>query len=171
LAGLDLVDLRTELGIEMIKSLRHAVYAGTEVGKMILINLGHSQQEAGIGLLLFENPDLYVPYYMTKTWLMSVRQYMSQRNIKITFTEQYGLKLKSQHDQFIVDQPALKGFSDDDQLDINLVRIHVRANTLAELTEPKGNRIRETAYNGQRNEHHSPDTQWPRQPEPTPYQV
>jgi hypothetical protein len=73
LAGLDLVDLRTELGIEMIKSLRHAVYAGTEVGKMILINLGHSQQEAGIGPLLFENPDLYVPY-MTKTWLMSVRQ-------------------------------------------------------------------------------------------------
>ena len=70
-----------------------------------------------------------------------------------------------------MDQPALKGFSDDDQLDINLVRIHVRANTLAELTEPKGNRIRETAYNGQRNEHHSPDTQWPQQPEPTPYQV
>jgi hypothetical protein len=170
LAGLDLVDLRTELGIEMIKCLRHAVYAGTEVGKMILINLGHSQQEAGIGPLLFENPDIYIPY-VTKTWLMSVRQYMSQHNIKITFTEQYGLKLKSTRDQFIMDPSALQGFSEDNQLDINLVRIHVKANSIAELTEPKGNRLRETAYNGQRDEHHSPDSQWPRQPEPTPAQV
>jgi hypothetical protein len=89
LAGLDLVDMCTELGIEMIKCLRHAVYAGNKVGKLILINLGHSHQEAGIGPLLFEQPDPYIPYLMT-TWLTSVRQYMSHHNIKITFTKKYG---------------------------------------------------------------------------------
>jgi hypothetical protein len=43
----------------MIKSLYHAVYDGTEAGKLMLINLGHSQKEAvSIGPLLFEQPNL-----------------------------------------------------------------------------------------------------------------
>ena len=169
LAGLDLVDMRTELGIEMIKCLRHAVYAGNEVGKLMLINLGHSQQEAGIGPLLFEQPDLYIPY-LTTTWLTSVRQYMSHHNIKMTFTEKYGIPLQNKRDKYIMDLKQLQSFSEDDQLDINLVRIFLQVNSLVEITECKGIRIRDSAFNGKRDEHQS-TTQWPRQMEPTPRQV
>jgi hypothetical protein len=106
LAGMDIVDMmRTELvGIEMIKCLCHAaVYSGTEVGKLILISLGHSQQEAGICPLLFENPNLCIPSCLTKPWLTSIHQYMSQHNLTFTFTKNYGMLLKSKRDKYIMD--------------------------------------------------------------------
>jgi hypothetical protein len=106
-AGLDLADLRTELGIEMIKSL--FVTPSMLAMKLILINLGHSQQEAGIGPLLFEQPNLYIPY-LTTTWLTSVRQYMSRHNITLTFTEKYGLTLQSARDCFIMDLKQLQHY-------------------------------------------------------------
>jgi hypothetical protein len=169
LAGMDIVDMRTELGIEMIKCLCHAVYSGTEVGKLILISLGHSQKEAGISPLLFEIPNLHIPY-LTKTWLTSIRQYMLQHNLTFTFTENYGMLLKSKHDKYIMDLKALERLSEDDQIDINLVQLYIKANSRAEITKPKGNRIRESAFNGQRDDQEA-TTQWPRQLEPMPHQV
>ena len=54
-----------------------------------------------------------------------------------------------------MDLKALERFSAEDQLDINLVRIYLQTNSLAEITEPKGNRIRASAYHGQRDDHKS----------------
>ena len=39
MGGLDLPDLRTEMGIAQLKLLRNAVFAKTEVGKLILLSL------------------------------------------------------------------------------------------------------------------------------------
>jgi hypothetical protein len=117
--------MRTELGIKIIKCLRHAVYAGTEVGKLMLINLGHSQQEAGFSPLVLEPPDLYIPYLMT-IWLTSVHEYyMSHHNIMVNFTEKYGIPLQSKWDKYIMDLKQLQRFSEDDQLDINLVCVYL----------------------------------------------
>ena len=111
------------------------------LNKLMLINLGHSQQEAGIGPLLFEQPDLYIPH-LTTTWLTSVCQYMSHHNIKMTFTEKYGIPLQNKRDKYIMDLKPLQSFSEDDQLDINLVRIFLQVNSLVEIMECKGIRIR-----------------------------
>ena len=169
-AGMDITDLRTELGVEMIQCLRHSVYARTEVGKMILINLAHSQQEAGIGPLLMEHPSTHISY-VTPTWITSVRQFMSNHNITLTFTEDYGLKLKTKNDKFIMNLEALACLPEEVQYDINLVRIHLQVNSLAEISDVKGKRILETALKGQRHREARPDTEWPRQPGPTSQQT
>jgi hypothetical protein len=69
-----------------------------------------------------------------------------------------------------MDLKQLQSFSEDDQLDINLVRIFLQVNSLVEITECKGNRIRVSAFQGKRDVHKS-KAQWPRQMEPAPRQV
>jgi hypothetical protein len=48
---------------------------------------------------------------------------MSRHNITITFTEQYGLTLQSPRDYFMMNLTQLQCFTEEEQLDINLVRI------------------------------------------------
>lgn len=78
--GLDMPDLRTKIGIAQLKLLRNAVVANTEVGKMILISLKYTQIESGIlqRSHLKEHPGIFLPAYITPTWLMSMRQYLYQ---------------------------------------------------------------------------------------------
>ncbi len=73
-------DLRTKIGIAQLKLLRNAVVANTEVGKMILISLKYTQIESGIlqRSHLKEHPGIFLPAYITPTWLMSMRQYLYQ---------------------------------------------------------------------------------------------
>ena len=61
MGGLDLLDLRTEADISAIRLLRDSVFSFPETGKMILINLHHSQLEAGIGVPLLADPTVSVP--------------------------------------------------------------------------------------------------------------
>jgi hypothetical protein len=56
------------------------------------------------------------------------------------------------------------------QINLNLIRLYLKANTLSEITEPKGNRICASAFNGQRDDQEM-TTQWPRQIVSTPHQV
>ena len=73
--GLELYDLRTEVGIEAIKFFRDAIYANSETGKLLRLNMQYSQLEAGIGPLLLEHPDIHLSY-LTPTWILSQRQYL-----------------------------------------------------------------------------------------------
>jgi hypothetical protein len=97
---------------------------------------------------------------------------MSQYNINApSLTKTYGLLLKSKHNKYIMDLKVLKQFSQDDIFDINLVRLYIKANSLAELTKSKGNcTTSESAFDGQPDDQESM-TQSPQQMEPTPHQV
>jgi hypothetical protein len=83
LGGLELYDLSTEAGIESIKFFRDALYADSENGRLLRLNLQYSQLEAGIGDSLLEHPGLHLAY-LTPTWLLSLRQFMSNHNMTIT---------------------------------------------------------------------------------------
>ncbi len=73
--GLELLDLRTELGIAQIELLRDAILTGKETGKLVQLSLQHSQREAGSTTPLLEHPDIPI-VYLSPTWLMSLRQYL-----------------------------------------------------------------------------------------------
>ena len=45
MGGLNIIDLRTELGISNLKFLRNAIYTGSEAGKLLIISLKYSQLE------------------------------------------------------------------------------------------------------------------------------
>ena len=86
LGGLGLYDLRTEVGIEALKFLRNSTYSDSEPGNLIRLNLQYSQLESGIGEPLLEHPSIHGVSYLTPTWILSVRQFLSYHNLSIRLT-------------------------------------------------------------------------------------
>ena len=167
MGGLALIDLRTEAGIAALKLLRDSVFSMSETGKMIMINLYHSQRESGIGTPLLERPDLSVSY-LTPTWLTSIRQFAYQHNIRISTTTQYAPTLNHVNDKFLMETPHLDRFTQSEIVDINLVRIHLQASTLSDISAgTDGRTICPHCYKGDRPPSFQPKPHWPRQPPPT----
>ena len=120
MGGLNLMDLRTECGIEMIKDFRHEVYGNTAVGQLLLLQAQASQLEAGLPINLLEEPTVHIPH-LTPTCMLSMRRFMSNHNIESTATESFIIKLNGKNDKYIMDFKRLKGYTTSQQKDLNLV--------------------------------------------------
>ena len=166
LGGLAIYDLRTEAGLEAVKFFRNAIYADSENGNMLRLNLQYSQLESGVGDSLLERPDLHIPY-LTPTWLLSMRQFLFCHNMTITVSGAYSLPLRSDSDQYIMQQCHLSRYTVSQQRDINLVRLYLQVNTLADMTDahhPKS--IRLDYLDAIRPTGDTSDHPWPRQQPP-----
>ena len=170
MGGLDLPDLRTEIGISQLRLMRNAIFKQTEVGKLILLSVKYSQIEAGIHDHILERPDIEISY-MSSTWVTSVRQYLYQHNLTITLSDSLRINFQGHNDKCIMQPEALIHFSKQQKFDINLVRLHLQAITLSDLSEPDGQHIRILALQGSRSHGETQRVNWPRQPPPTKYQV
>lgn len=171
MGGLDLLDLRTEAGISAVKLLCDSIFAMSETGKMILINLYYSQLEAGIGKPLLSAPAIAISY-LTPTWVTSVRQFLFQHNLQIHLTESFEPPLQTQNDQYIMNSEHLSRFTSAEKLDINLVRIYLQAMTLFDLSAgTDGHSICPYQYRGVRHPDFLLRKSWPRQLPPTSVQI
>ena len=138
---------------------------------MILINLSHSQLEAGIGAPLLEDPTISVPY-LTPTWITSIRQFAYQHNLSITTTALYTPSLRTSNDRYLMDPTNLASFTSSQILDINLVRIYLQASTLSDLSAgTDGRTICEHQFRGERPPAFKHQTHWPRQTPPIRSQI
>ena len=169
MGGMGLIDLRTEMGVLQLKTIRNAIYANSEVGKLIIISIKYSQIEAGIKEHLLENPAIDIPY-LTPTWITSVRQFLFQHNLTLTFTNSLQIHLQGSSDQHIMQPLQLKKYSPQDQRDINLVRLYIQAITLSDVSTPDGNHITWEALHGHRALTQVVRKNWPRQRAPTKHQ-
>jgi hypothetical protein len=171
LGGMDMYDLRTEVGIEAIKYLRNALYADSEPGRLIRMNLQYSQLEAGLGSPLLEHPTLYIPY-LTPTWVLSVRQFLSCHNMSISLTDTFTIPLRGATDDYIMQNTHLSRYSEAQQRDINLVRIYLQVTTLSDIADKeRPSSISLQALDGTHSESWIPSSLWPRQVKPTKHQV
>ena len=172
MGGIGLMDIRTECGIEMIKYFRNSVYSDNQVGRLLLLQLQASQLESGLPILLLEEPDVLIPY-LTPTWILSMRQFMSNHNLTIRLTDVPPLQLRNPTDQFIMDLDKLTQFGSVDRsfTDINLVRIYLQVTTLADLTDPTDRtKISTWAISAIRPTGFVDQPHWPRQTNPSPPQ-
>jgi hypothetical protein len=128
----------------------------------------YSQLEAGVGDLLLEKPDLHLPY-LTPTWLLSMRQYLYCHNMTISVSNAFTIPLRSGSDQYIMQQCHLARYTVAQQRDINLVRIYLQVNTLANMTDHASPKSIILDYiNAKRPVAGIPSAHpWPRQPPPT----
>ncbi|KAI2490404.1 hypothetical protein MHU86_24160 [Fragilaria crotonensis] len=134
MGGLGLMDLRTEGGIEMVKYFRHEVYGNTEVGKLLLLQLQASQLESGVPMQLLAEPSTHIPY-LTPTWILSMHQFMSNHNISMDITNALTLPLWGPNDQYITNSIRLKGYTMQQQTDINLIRLFLQVTTIADMVD------------------------------------
>jgi hypothetical protein len=160
--GLNLLDLRTELGICQIRFLRQAIYSGSEVGNLILFSIKYTQIEAGIPEPILERPDKFVSY-ITPTWITSLRQFLYTHNITITLTDTLQIFYSATLDQCIIATEFLNRYTPQQKRTSTWVRLHLQAITLSDLSDPDGNTIRSQALQGFREGHIKLCDNWPRQ--------
>jgi hypothetical protein len=168
--GLDIHDLRTEIGIAQLRIIRNAIFKKSEVGKMIILSIKYSQIEAGIREHLLERPDIEISY-LTPTWITSVRQYLFQHNLSLTLTDSLDIIFQGSTDKCIMQPEVLSRYTRQQQRDINLVRLYLQAITLSDISEVDGRHIKKSALNGKRSEGAIQRDHWPTQLTPTQYQV
>ena len=170
LGGLALIDLRTELGISNLKYMRDSIFSDTEVGKLMILNVKYSQIESGIKEPLLENPGIQISY-LTPTWILSVRQFLSQHNMKVTLTDTLEVAIRDRHDCCIMNNEYLTRYTPTQKLDINLVRMHLQIITLSDMTSSDGIHACDYHRKGIRRPQQVIRTKtWPRQNTPTPSQ-
>ena len=170
MGGLGLLDLRTEGGLEMIKYFRHAVYSDSQVGRLLLLQLQTSQLESGLPNPLLEEPTLSIPY-LTPTWILSMRQFLSNHNITITLTGVEDTPLRYPTDQHIMNLDHLTHLQPGEKIDLNLVRMYLQVKTLSDLSDPSDRaKIPTWALTATRPSGFSSLPHWPRQATPSPTQ-
>jgi hypothetical protein len=133
MGGLNIMDLRTELGICSLKFLRTAIYTGSEAGKLLIMSLKYTQLEAGVSFNLLAKPGAHLSY-LTPTWLTSVRQFLYQHHISVNITDTLCIRFSNKFDQCIMDTEALSRYTPGQQQDINLVRLYIQALTLSDMS-------------------------------------
>jgi ribonuclease HI len=172
MGGIDLYDLvRTEVGIESIKFLRDAIYADSESGKLIRLNLQYSLLEAGFGESLLEYPNVHLAY-LTPTWILSILQFLSCHNMTITISDSFRIPLNGLHDEYIMQPQHLSRYSPSQQRGINLVRLFLQVNTLSEMSDPHRRNAIDLCYLGGKHPvGHTSNPSWPRQQTPTKPQL
>jgi hypothetical protein len=160
-------DLQTEAALEAVKFFRNSIYTDSENRNLLRLNLQYSQLESGVGDPLLERPDLHIPY-LTPTWLLSMRQFLFCHNMTITVSDAYSIPLRSNSDQYIMQQCHLARYTASQQRDINLVRIYLQVNTLADQTDPENPKsIRLDYLDATRPAGGTSVHPWPRQQTPT----
>ena len=105
LGGLELYDLRTEVGIEAIEFFRDAICADSETGKLLRLNMQYSQLKEGTGEPLLEKLDIHLSY-LTPTWILLLNQYLSCHNMTITVTDSYAIPLQGPSNDYIMQTTA-----------------------------------------------------------------
>jgi hypothetical protein len=146
-AGLDIADLRTESGVSLLKALRNSVFADTEHGQMMITSIKTSQLESGLHLSLLLNPATTVSY-LTPTWITTIRQYLYNHGMSVKLTDQLDMTPSCHNDQLIMDPARLRQYTQDEQLDLNLVRIHLQAVYISNLSTGHGLSLQRNSING-----------------------
>jgi hypothetical protein len=116
--------------------------------------------------IILEKPDVYVSY-LTPTWITALHQFLYTHNIEITLTDTLRIVYSGKSDQCIMNVEFLQQYTIQQQRDINLVRHHLQAITLSDISDPDRNTIRIQALCGHREAHQRLRQNWPRQDEPT----
>jgi hypothetical protein len=130
---------------------------------MMITLIKTSQLESGLYDAILMQPTTAVSY-ITPTWVTTIRQYLYNHGMSVELTDQLGMTASCANDQLLMDPVRIQQYTPDEQLDINLSRIHTQSIWLSDLTTGDGLRIRSESLNGRNNTMRQSTYVWPRQP-------
>lgn len=154
-ACLALTDLRTESGLQLLKALRNSIFANTEHGRTMITSIKTSQLESGLDKHLLLHPSIHVSY-LTPMWATSICQYLHNHNMSVSLTDLLlDISPACHHDHIIMNPTTLKSYTADEQYDLNLVRIHLKAFFISDIATGDGISILPTSLQGQPDNNHT----------------
>ena len=160
------MDLRIEQGLMQIQALLDYVGSQMRVGLVMLISLRHLQVEAGVSFDLLEQPTTTL-LYLTDCWLLSVRRFCAKFHISLSVRRNRVPQLSREHDSMLMEKAITLGFTRQELIDINLVRIYLCATTVSDVTTADGKHIHPFSWKGLPIPDRSSVTSFARQEKPT----
>ena len=137
--GVGLRHLFAEQGSRQIRSLMQNVRRNTPLGKALLIQLKWAQKIAGTSTPILSDPDRNIPQLSAERWIQTLRIFLKLSKLKIDIKQIVTSPPKRVHDRYIMDIATTDGDYSDSQITIiNRCRIHLRAETIADLSNASG---------------------------------
>jgi hypothetical protein len=110
--------------------------------------------------------------YLTPKWVTSVLQFLFQHNLTLTLTNCLHIRMQGASDKCIMQPKYLAWLTRQQQWDVNLVRLYLQVITLSNMSEAKGQCIKECYLGGVRdNIQKHARKNWPSQATPTKHQI
>jgi hypothetical protein len=137
----------------------------------MLISLRHLQVEAGVSFDLLRFPSTEIPY-LTNCWMVTLRRFCAEFGISIKFQSDRIPVLARSHDSCLMDSALLLGFTRQELIDVNLVRIFLQVTTMSDIASADGQCILLAIiwWQGQHISNRHSNMSFARQLQPTTYQ-
>ena len=167
--GCGLIDLRVEQGLTQIQAFLD--YVGTEqrVGLVMLISLRHLQVEAGVSFDLLLSPKPVLSY-LTNCWILSLRRFCAQFDISLRARRNRIPTISRERDFMLMDKALTLGFTRQELIDVNLVRIFLGVTTVSDVATADGTMLHPFAWKGHLIPDRASRHSFARQEQPTSYQ-
>ena len=134
MGGLNLLDLRTEIGIAQLNCFWDAVYSDSKTGKLLKLKcVKYMQLESGISAPLLKHPDIHISCFI-KTWTTLLWHFLYQHNLTVSLTDKLEIIQKGKYNHCIMNPEALTQYTPAQQRDINLVRLFLQVITMSNMT-------------------------------------
>ena len=139
---------------------------GTVTGQLLRAIIEKHRVEIGIGGRFLEASYATYGSLATDTWIRHLWRFLSES--KVTIEEDTPtLRLRREHDSFIIEAMANAGVSRGVLEAANRCRIFLRAVTLADICTGDGRQILYTAWLGKKDEDYTSPYRWPPQARPS----
>jgi hypothetical protein len=165
--GIGMKQLYSETCCQKIQTIITNINGETELGFVIWLVLNWLQIVSGIGEPILESSQIL--NYMDKTWFTAVKGYINDTRVKIVIDNIWIVKPMRQHDIVLMDVVNTLDINNARKRDFNNWRLYFKVNTLSEITNYYGNKIREGYFNKKKlnTETSNSCLKWPNQQHPT----
>ena len=163
LGGLGWLSMQTIQAQEMVTITLKHVKMNDTVGKLILISLQLAQVTAGISKPLLE-PEALLPEYIGTSWIYSLHKMLWENSMKLRINKCWTVVLCRENDIAIMDH-WVKQHDKKKLQQLNMCRLYLKVNTLADMCDISGTRILESVWEVKRPPRPS-SLNWPQQIRP-----
>jgi hypothetical protein len=133
-------DLHIEQGLAQINALLDYIGTGHKIGDVMAISLRSLQVEAGISSDILAVPSKELTY-VTDCWFLGLRKFCAKHRIRIHVKANRVSSSARLHDKFIVNIATSMQFTQQELVDINLVRIYLQVCTISDIATAAGGSV------------------------------
>jgi hypothetical protein len=172
LGGVGLRHLFAEQGTQKVQMILQQLRVQKPLGRLLITQLRWSQRIAGISEPILVETKKPLPQLAGEHWISTLREFLQQSNLAIEARQLSGIATTRAGDTVIMDRTYDKKgnlrYTAAEVKRINRCRTFLRSETMADICNAEGTRIREECMELLESGRNHTDELWPRQPRPGP---
>ena len=145
--GLEIKDIHTLQGIAHVKAILEEASSQSATGKLLRILKEYHALEVGLKMSVYDLPYNKVKECMTDTWMKNTLEFLSNTEITIKSDEPLIADGWTEGDTSIMQDALDAGYSGTALAAINRCRIHMKALFRSDISDMRGLRVTQEAYN------------------------